>query len=187
MMSYDGEAKMRKILAVFLAGAFVLLTLPVRDLAAGAPRGNGFLTGHIYDEDMRTPVRNAVVKLRNVTTLQEYESEPTDLEGMYRIPGIEEGRYVMGVQAPSGSYNFHYSIMIKADALAKLSVAMKPGDAPVRIEQGSSYKKKATLGEFFKSPAGILAIITTAEMALFVIALSENEASPTGTGTTVRH
>ena len=49
-------------------------------------------------------------------------SEPTDPEGMYRIPGIEEGRYVMGVQAPSGAYNFPYSILIKSDALAKLSV-----------------------------------------------------------------
>jgi hypothetical protein len=178
---------MKKILAFFLAAAFVLLTLPVRELAAAAPRGSGALTGHIYNEDMRTPVRNAVVKLRNVATLQEYESEPTDPDGLYRIPGIEEGRYVMGVQAPNGAYNFHYSILIKSDALAKLSVSMKPGDAPVRIEQGFGTNKKATIIDYFKSPAGILTIMTAVEMTLIAIVVGgEGEVSPTGSGTTIR-
>ena len=167
-----------KPLALFLAAAFVLLTLPIRDFAAGAPKSNGALAGHIYDEDMRTPVRNAVVKLRNVATQKEYESEPTDLEGMYMIPAIEEGRYVMGVQVASGSYNFHYSLMIKSNALAKLSVAMKPNSAPVRIEEGTSTTEKKGIVEFFKSPAGILTLITVAEATLFAIALSEGEASP---------
>ena len=161
-----------------MAAAFVLLTLPVRDFAAGAPKSNGALSGYIYNEDMRTPVRNAVVKLRNVTSQKEYESEPTDLEGMYRIPEIEEGRYVMGVMSVQGDYNFHYSILIKSDALAKLSVAMKPNNAPVRIEQGTSTNEKKGLGDFFKSPAGILTILTVVEVTLFAIALSEGEASP---------
>ena len=168
---------MKKILAVMLIGAFTLLTVPTYS-AAGAPRGSGALVGHIYKEDMRTPVRNAIVKLRNLITQKEYESEPTDPAGTYRIPGIEEGRYVMGVLGPGGSYNFHYSIMIKADALAKLSVAMKPGSEPVRLQQGSSWNKKATIVDFFKSPAGILTIITAVEVTLFAVALSEGEASP---------
>lgn len=87
-----------KVLAVGLAAAFVLLTVPVREFAAGAPKasGSGALSGYIYGEDMRTPVRNAVVKLRSLDSQKEYESEPTDLEGMYKIPEVEEGRYVMG-------------------------------------------------------------------------------------------
>ena len=168
---------MRKFLALFLAGAFVLLTLPVAQIAA-APKGNGALAGHIYNEDMRTPVRNAVVKLRNVETLKEYWSEPTDPEGMYRIPGIEEGRYVMGVQAPNGAYNFHYSIMIKSDALAKLSVAMKAGEVPVMVQSGFAEKKKSGLGEFFKSPAGVVTLLSVVEATPFAIVLLENEPSP---------
>lgn len=167
-----------KALATFLAAAFILLTLPVRDFAAGAPKTTGALAGHIFNEDMRTPVSNAVVKLRNVTSQKEYESEPTDLEGMYRIPGIEEGRYVMGVRSTQGDYNFHYSILIKSDALAKLSVAMKPGGVPARIQQGTSTDEKKGLGDFFKSPAGILTLITVVEATLFAIVLSEGEASP---------
>ncbi|MCX6570952.1 MAG: hypothetical protein NT006_05970 [Candidatus Aminicenantes bacterium] len=168
-----------KVLVVFLAAAFILLTIPVRQFAAGAPKANGALSGYIYGEDMRTPIRNAVVKLRNVASQKEYESEPTDLEGMYRIPGIEEGRYVMGVMSVQGDYNFHYSILIKSDALAKLSVAMKPNSAPVRIEQGTSAnEKKKGVMEFFKSPAGILSLITVVEATLFAIVLSEGETSP---------
>ena len=167
---------MKKFVAVFLIGAFVLLIAPLASFSA--PKGNGALAGHIYNEDMRTPVRNAIVKLRNLTTLKEYMSEPTDPDGMYRIPGLEEGRYVMGVQGPAGSYNFHYSIMIKADSLAKLSVAMKPGDSPVMLQQGSSWKKKTTIVDFFKSPAGILTVVAAVEVALFAVALAEEEASP---------
>ena len=170
---------MKKTLAVILVGAIVMLTVPVAQIAAAAPKGNGALVGHIFGEDMKTPVSNAVIKLRNVTTQQEYESDPTDPQGMYRIPVIEEGRYVMGVLGPSGAYNFHYSIMIKADALAKLSLAMKPGGEPVMLQQGSSdYAKKASIVDFFKSPAGILTIITAVEVTLFAVALSEGEASP---------
>ena len=77
---------MRKVVAVFLMGAFVLLLLPVWEFAAVTPEGSGALAGRIFNEDMRTPVRDAVVKLRNVTTLKEYVSEPTDTEGMYRSP-----------------------------------------------------------------------------------------------------
>jgi hypothetical protein len=169
---------MRKPLTVLLVAAFVLLTLPVREVAASGPGGTGALAGHIYDKDMRTPVRNAVVMLRNVATQKEYESEPTDPDGMYRIPGIEEGRYVMGVKSSAGSYNFHYSLLIKSDALAKLSVAMKPGGDPVMLQQGYDANKKKSLGDFFKSPAGIVTILAAVEITLFALVLAENEASP---------
>jgi hypothetical protein len=170
---------MRRVLVVFLIGAFVLLAVPVREFAVAAPKGNGALTGRIYGEDMRTPVRDAIVKLRNIETQKEYDSDPTNPDGSYVIPSIEEGRYVMGVLGPRGSYNFHYSIMIKADSTAKLSVAMKPGGSPVMLQLGTSgYKKKPTIIDFFKSPAGILTIITAVEVTLFAVALSEGEASP---------
>jgi hypothetical protein len=167
---------MKKPLALFLVGAFILMIVFVPRSAA-APKGNGALVGHILNEDMRTPVRNAVVKLRNLETQKEYTSEPTDPEGSYRIPGIEEGRYVMGVLGPNGSYNFHYSILIKADALAKLSVAMKPGESPTMLQQGNdSYGKKTTILDFFKSPAGIMTMVSAVGVTLAVV--FKEEVSP---------
>jgi hypothetical protein len=84
----------------------------------------------------------------------------------------------MGVQGPSGSYNFHYSIMIKSDALAKLTVAMKSSGVPVRLEQGSGDAKNRSVGAFFKSAAGILTIVTAVEFTLWAIVLKEDEATP---------
>jgi hypothetical protein len=169
---------MRRLLSVILLLAFIFLIVPVPE-AMAAPRGNGALVGHIFNEDMRTPVRNAVVKLRNIETQKEYDSEPTTPDGSYVIPAVEEGRYVMGVRGPRGNYNFHYSILIKADSTAKLSVAMKPGASPVMLQVGTgAYKKKTTVIDFFKSPAGILTVISAVEVTLFAIALSEGEASP---------
>ena len=169
---------MKRSVALFLVVSFLVLMVPVPWVGA-APRGNGSLVGHIFKDDMKTPVRNAVVKLRNIATQQEYASDPTDTEGLYKIPAIEEGRYIMGVLGPGGNYNFHYSIMIKSDALAKLSVAMKPGGSPVMLQQGSTANdKKATIVDFFKSPAGLLTLVTAAEMTLWAIALKEDEASP---------
>jgi hypothetical protein len=169
---------MRKALTIFLVSAFVLLTLPVRELAAAKEPGTGVLVGHIYGEDMRTPVRNAVVVLRNLSNQKEYWSEPTDPEGMYRIAEIEEGRYIMGVKDVAGSYNFHYSLLIKSDTMAKLSVAMKPGGDPVMLQQGYNADKKKGIGDFFKSPAGIVTLLAAVEITLFALVLAQNEASP---------
>jgi hypothetical protein len=174
----EGRPSMRKTLSIVLVSAFCLLILPVRELAAAKASGTGSLVGHIYDEDMRTPVRNAVVVLRNLATQKEYWSEPTDPEGMYRIPAVEEGRYIMGVKAPSGSYNFHYSLLIKSEVLAKLSVAMKPGGDPVMLQQGYNAEKKKTIVDFFKSPAGIVTLLAAVEVTLFALVLIQNEASP---------
>jgi hypothetical protein len=148
----------------------------VRTFAQNGPKSAGALVGHIYGKDIKTPVPYAVVKLRNVATQQEYESEPTDLEGLYRIAGIEEGRYIMGVQTVDGSYNFYFSLFIKANELGKLSVALKPGAAPGLAAQGSGDPKSKGPGSFFKSPAGILALVIVAEVTLAVL-LSEDEAS----------
>lgn len=169
---------MRKAVSLLLLSAFVILILPIRHFAAVGTGGSGALAGHVYDEDMRTPVRNAVVMLRNLITQKEYSSGPTDPAGMYIIPEIEEGRYVMGIKAPSGSYNFHYSLLIKSDSVAKLSVAMKPGNDPVMLREGLDQGKNKSIGAFFKSPAGILSLITAVEVTVFSLFLVENETSP---------
>ena len=119
-----------RILIVGLIAAVVLLFMPVAEFAQGkapAAASNGSLVGFIYTKDMKTPVANAVVKIRNVTTPKEYESLPTDANGMYKITGIQEGRYVLGVTTASGNFNFDYVMLLKGTDMAKLSVALEPG------------------------------------------------------------
>ncbi|MCK7482913.1 MAG: hypothetical protein M0C28_41715 [Candidatus Moduliflexus flocculans] len=83
---------------------------------------------------------------------------------------------MMGVQAPNGSYNFHYSIMIKSDALAKLSVAMKPGPSPghapvgVRREEEIDHRRVLQVAGRHRD-----ASLSVVEATLFAIVLLEED------------
>lgn len=166
-----------KILASFLTAAIIVLAVPVRYFAQVPALADGALMGYIYDQDERTPVRNVVVKLRNIVSEKEYESEPTNPLGQYNITAIEEGRYLMGVQTPDGAYNFQYSLYLKGSETARLSVALNPkGFSPPQQTGGAAGDDKPQ--GFFKSPMGLLTLIVVAEAVLFAIVLIEKEASP---------
>jgi len=160
-------------LAMTVLAAFVLMATPVWEFAQGrASAPGGALVGFIFDKDMKTPVMNAVVKLRDVSRAREYESTPSDANGMYRITGIGEGRYILGVTAlAKGDYNFDYVLALRANETAKLSVALIEGGGPAA---GTEAKKKS----FFTSPMGIVAIVLVAGAVLYTVFKSDEEASP---------
>ena len=167
-----------KMLASFLMMSLVFLAVPVGNFAqVPQPAPDGALTGQIYDQDMRTPVRNVIVKLQNVVSDKLYESEPTNPLGQYHITAIEEGRYLMGVQTPNGAYNFQYSIYLKGSETARLSVALSPKGFSPPAQEGGAQGAEGK-GGFFKSPMGILTLIVVAEAVLFAVVLIEKEASP---------
>jgi hypothetical protein len=162
-----------RILVICVLAAFVLLVTPVAQFAQGkaaAPAANGSLVGFIYDKDMRTPVPNAVVKIRNLANAQQYESQPTDASGMYKITGIEEGRYILGVTATKGDFNFDYALVLKGNELAKLSVALTPGGQTT----GDDAKPKS----FFTSPMGIVTLVIVVGAVLYGLLKGKEEASP---------
>jgi len=162
-----------RFLAVGVLAAFVLLVTPVAEFAqakAAAPAAGGSLVGFIYDKDMKTPVPNAVVKLRNLAKATEYESTPTDAGGMYRIVGIEEGRYVMGVTAAKRDFNFDYALVLKGNEMAKLSVALQEG--------GKTTGDDAKAKSFFTSPMGIVTLVIVAGAVLYGLLKGKEEASP---------
>ncbi len=71
-----------KALVIGVLTAFLLLVAPVRDFAQGkAPAAGGSLVGFIYDKDMKTPVPNAVVRIRNLANANAYQSAPSDANG----------------------------------------------------------------------------------------------------------
>jgi hypothetical protein len=160
-----------RVLAMGVLAAFVLLVAPVREFAQSkAPAAGGSLVGFIYDKDMKTPVPNAVVKLRNLTKAGAYESAPTDANGMYKITGIAEGRYILGVTGARGDFNFDYALALKGSEVAKLSVALQEGGQTT----GTDAKKKS----FFTSPAGIVVMVIVAGAVLYGLLAKEEEASP---------
>ena len=164
-----------RFLTVGVLGAFILLVTPVAPFAQGpavAQPAGGSLVGFIYDKDMTTPVPNAVVKLRNLNRAKDYESQPSDASGMYKISGLEEGRYIMGVTSPMGDYNFYYSLALKGNEMAKLSVALTPSPGSQARQAGTETKS------FFKSPMGIVTVVLVAGAVLYGVLSKKEEASP---------
>lgn len=167
-----------RVLASGLVVAFVLLLMPLTASAQTQPKSyarQGMLQGTVYSEGMKSRVTNAVVKVRNLNNQREYASQPTDAKGGYKILGIEEGWYTLGISTAAGDFNLNYGVYIKAGETAKLSVEMLPGGM-LEGKGGSGGGKKG----FFKTPAGILTIVALGAGAGFGIyeLTKQKEASP---------
>lgn len=164
----------------FLAGglivAFVLLVTPVPDFAQStALSRSGSLIGTVNSEGMKARVANAVVKIRNLNNQKEFVSLPTDAKGSFRIMGIEEGWYTVGVSSSVGDFNLNYGIYIKAGTTAKLALEMLPGGMLEGTGGGNGGKS------FFKTPAGILTIVALAGgvgFGVYQLTKGEEDVSP---------
>ena len=146
-----------RVLAGGLVAAFVLLLIPLTGSAQTQPKSyarQGMLQGTVYSEGMKSRVTNAVVKVRNLNNQREYASQPTDAKGGYKILGIEEGWYTLGISTAAGDFNLNYGVYIKAGETAKLSVEMLPGGMLEGKGANGGVKKS-----FFKTPAGILTAV----------------------------
>ncbi len=167
-----------RILAYGLVAAFVLLLMPPLSSAQTQPTSyarQGTLEGTVYSEGMKSRVANAIVKIRNLNNQKEYASLMTDAKGGYKILGIEEGWYTLGVTTSAGDFNLNYGVYIKAGETAKLSVEMLPGGM-LEGKGASSGGKKG----FFSKPAGILTIVVLGAGVGFGIyeLTKEKETSP---------
>ena len=66
---------MRKASCCVLGGGRYRADLSFPQIGGSRAERDGCARRHIYNEDMKTPVRNVVVKLRNIATQKEYESD----------------------------------------------------------------------------------------------------------------
>jgi hypothetical protein len=155
-----------RILAGGLVAAFVLLILPLPNFAQTQAKSyarQGTLQGVVYSEGMKARITGAVVKVRNLNNQNEFSSQPTDAKGQYKILGIEEGWYTLGVTTPAGDFNLNYGVYIKAGETAKLSVEILPGGMLEGKGGGGGGKS------FFATPAGIVTIVALGAGAGFGI------------------
>ncbi|MGA2531688.1 MAG: carboxypeptidase-like regulatory domain-containing protein [Candidatus Aminicenantales bacterium] len=164
-----------RLMVVCVMAAFIMLLTPVKEFASQtAPKG-GALTGQVFGADMKTPVANATVKIRNLNTQKEFTS-PTDKMGMFSITGIDEGWYTLGVSSSLGDYNLNYGVYIKTGETAKLSLSMKGAG----VLEGKGLGSSAPKG-FFGTPAGILVIVAAAGgvgFGVYELTKKKTEASP---------
>lgn len=157
-----------------VAAAFVLLVTPVWEFAQTPLRG-GTLTGFVYGADMKTPVVNATVKIRNLNTQKEFSS-PTDARGMYTISGIDEGWYTLSVTSILGDFSLSYGVYVKAGERAKLNLSMKGAGTLEGKGLGSSAGKS-----FFATTGGIVVIVAAVGLGgfgVYELTKSKKEVSP---------
>lgn len=169
-----------RLLLTLVLGAFTLLIMPMEGFSrADKPAGGGALVGFIYGSDMKTPVKSAVVKMRNVDNGKEFFSTPTDETGAYRIQQVKEGKYVLGITAPDGDYNFGYVVSVKEGETGKLSLALMRGEIAPMGQGTESYGKEKP--SFFWTPVGIAVLMVATTVALygaFKLIEGKEEASP---------
>jgi hypothetical protein len=142
--------------------------------------GKGNLIGFVYEDDGATPVEGAVVKMRNISTGSVYESGKSSKIGLFKFEEVDEGLYLVGVSTEEGAFNLENLIGIKADEMAKVSVALKSNQSHKSQQRESETKKKGLAG-FFLSPAGIAVIVASSVAVVYsVVKLTEEEpeASP---------
>jgi hypothetical protein len=164
--------KRHKGLVFGVLAAFSLLVLPVGQFAfaRGAGAEMGALSGFIFGKDMKTPVTGAVVKIRNIKDQKELASQPTDSNGVFMIPDIPEGRYILGVTSGKSDFNFDYSVQIKSGELGKLSVALAPGARGQEQPEPVPPKKAG----FFDSVAGRALLITVVGVGVYFLFFIES-------------
>ena len=163
-----------RLLAVSVLLAFVLLLVPVQSFSQ-APLKPGVLTGQVFGADMKTPVVNATVKIRNLNSQKEFSS-PTDKAGVFRITGIDEGWYTLGVSSILGDYNLNYGVYIKNGETAKINLSMKGAG----VLEGRGLGSTAPKG-FFATPTGILVIVAgvgVGGFGVYELTKKKTEASP---------
>ncbi len=172
-------ASRSRILAGAVAAAYLLLLAPLPIIAqtqATSVMRQAVLQGTVYAEGMKSRIANATVRIRNLNNQREFTSPPTDAKGGYRIVGIEEGWYTVGVSTAAGDFNLNYGVYIKAGETAKLSVELMPGGT-LEGKGGNGGGKKG----FFATPGGIAVIVLAAAgagFAIYELTKSEEEASP---------
>jgi len=169
--------KSLKLKSVFSLLIFSFLMFYSPYLINGKAVGKGNLIGFVYDKDGTTPLEGAIVKLKNVSMGSIYESSKTDKIGVFKLEGIDEGLYVVGISSKEGYFNVESFIGIRANETAKVSFALK---SQTKGEKANNPKKKKgiDLARFFTSPIGLAVIVAASSAVVYGTVRATKEECP---------
>jgi hypothetical protein len=128
-------------------GLVILISFPNQILGAEVSKGN--ILGFIYSEDGTTPVSGAVFKARNISTGSVYESSVSDLNGVFKIQGIESGVYVYGVRTEAGEFNSDgmIGVSVGENKTAKMAIAITPFEKRIKEDIEAGLEANSIEGE----------------------------------------
>ena len=134
-----------RCIAVLLCFSLMLLYFP--NIAKTEEQKTGKLIGSVFAEDGTTPIKGAVVTLRNVSTGEMYKSSVTDDHGVFNVEEMQKGLYAMGVSSANGDYNAEELVGVRSGKMGKLSVTLKTFDAQSQQAAENPNKEKNNKGE----------------------------------------
>ncbi len=113
------------------------------------PIGN--VTGYVYAQDETTPLENVVVKFKNISTGDFYESRKSDEKGFFELFGIEKGVYLYGIVTADGIYNSDSLVLLnfKGNETAKMSIAVRPYSREAMETMEDFYRDLDVKGESY--------------------------------------
>lgn len=110
------ESRTRLRWVVFgLVWAFVFVTVPIDLIADPAESTTGSVSGFLYKEDWKTPVKGAVMTFRNISTKEEFKCEPTDATGAYKTPSLPSGLYSVSARVEGKDHTFEHVVQLKVN------------------------------------------------------------------------
>jgi len=175
------------LIVIVLIFSLILCLSPYLPAQQTRSPGKGNLIGKIYAKDGTTAVVGALAKIKNVATAKAYESSKTDKLGTFKIEGIEEGLYSVGIVTDEGEFNVESLIGIKANKTVLVTLVLKPylkeeeGKAEVRSEIVKRDKAPSKILKFFTSPVGLAIVVASTSIVgygIIKLVEKEKEASP---------
>ena len=169
-------------IVIVLIFSLISCLLPYLPAQQTRSLGKGNLIGKIYAEDGVTAVVGALAKIKNVTTAKAYESRLTNKWGTFKIEGIEEGLYSVGIVTDRGEFDVESLIGVKTNKTLLITLVLKPylkeetKKAEVRSETFKSDKVPSKILKFFTSPVGLAIIVASTGLVGYgIIKLIEKE------------
>lgn len=144
----ERKSKTITFMSLSIFAAFLLICSPVSLRCEKSGKGN--IIGFVFDKDGTTPLDGVSVKFLNVTTDAVYESTRTDINGLFKVVGIDNGLYIFGVLTPQGDFMLDdlIGVKIQENETAKLSISLMPKEDIVQPKQKiATSKGKNTVPE----------------------------------------
>ncbi len=134
--------------SIYGAGLALILMFLLGSLKAETiEKGN--IIGFIYTKDGTTPLEGAIIRVENISTRSTFESTISDKNGIFKIEGIEQGVYVLGVKTSEGEFNLEdvIGLKIRSNETAKMSLSVNPYDKEVASAVQEVYVDQEISGE----------------------------------------
>ena len=136
-----------KLLFIGIAISFLIFSSPSFLKSENIAKGK--IIGYVYDTDGTTPLKDAVVRIKHVSTGAVFESNKSDSLGVFKIEGVEEGIYIFSVTTAQGGFNSNGPLGVRfhENKTAEMAISLTPYIEKIRSVIKEVHEEQKTTGE----------------------------------------